>query len=717
MFKKFILITIIILIILLSTINLYSQSLSISIAVLPFNNETENPNYDYIRNSLQESISTSLRTIKDISVIDNITVNEVNAELEVDYENVSNLAKSLRFAVETGTNVLIVGTYDVINYDYKFKTAVYSVAQKKVIDRTEITGKNEFDLINSFSKNISDKLIENKESIEIALDDIAKDIEPPVLISQPAIKEINTEGIIIDWETNKETVSNLYLSESKNFDITENTLHFEDLSDDALYHWVRIDYDTIDPKKSYYFKTSEQDFFDNHIESKEQIIQEDEIYNHLNELYEEKVLPIYKRIDILIIDKAFNTALKEYEKIIELNKKFRKLIDVKQNEQEEKVYKERLQKASECNRLIENANKLLSNGEQEKAKAIYKKVIKLIEDNSLDRFINVKFIKVMVDIIEYNLENENEIQEISNDNNETQENVVEDDVDENIENDNNNESSLDLDIMSDGYTYLGKLYEQAEEAYHNKDFYYALRKYQEIAEVIGETIAVKDMINHLEKVLEVIKLLEEGNLFFEEKLYELAKDRFEKAVKIIEDENIHKLFPMIIINEKLEEARQIVYEENVRPTFINIDFGYSMKAGDILDGENNGWNISIYNAYYLSIHIQTQKYFSLGFGLGLSEESKQITHFNAIMGLYAHKGLFSNFIINVGLAGENFYYEDSINTDNNGDYLMMGPSVSLEYLFKLWVIDLFADAGFNLMIHKFGVSFIPFIHLGIGIVI
>ncbi len=759
MCKKLIIFNLIILIVLTSVGSVFAQDLSINIAVLPFDNELNDPNYNYIQNSLQESISTSIKTIKDVTVIDNQIINKTNEELKLNYDNIEQMSKSLRFAVEAGCNVIIVGKYKVVDYDYIFKTAVYSIAQKKIIDRTEITGKDEFDLIDTFSKNIVDKLLENKDSIEVALEDIAKDIQPPVFTSQPSIKEVSVDGVIIDWETNKETVSNLYLSEKKDFTIHENTLSFEDLSKNALYHWVMIDYNSIDPKKEYYFKTSEEDLFDNRVLSQTQHIEEKHIYNKLKESYDKEVIDKYKKLDSLMNEKAFNTALKEYKTIIDLNSKYRNLIEVIQSEEEEKKALQKMEKAAECMNLVEKANQLLSERKPKKAKALYNKAIKLVLDNSLEKYISPDFLQVMVDIIDYSINKANEDQEQSTDDNNstdtTNSNTNTNDNEDatNSTNDDNNvdttedENNTDNgteniipdieDISKDDYSYLGKLYKQAEQACEDRDYYYALRKYEEIAEVIGETEALQERMTYLEKVLEAVRLIEEGDLFYGEKMYKQAKLRYEKAMIIIEEEGLEKLFPMDFISERYEQAKQIVLEENRRPTYINVDFGYSFRVDDLINDL-----VQIDDSIYMSVQIQLHRYFSFGFGLGISnhsivdpsqipiEESNKINHFDVTMGLYAHKGFFQNFIINIGLVGENYLYFYSPDGSNYTyeEHFMMGPSLSLKYMFKLWVVDFFVDGGLNILIHLSkpddddifedttqGVSLLPFLRIGLGI--
>jgi hypothetical protein len=759
MLKKSIILNLIILIVLTSVGSVYAQDLSINIAVLPFDNELNDPNYNYIQNSLQESISTSIKTIKDVTVIDNQKVNKTNEKLKLNYDNIEQMSKSLRFAVEAGCNVIIVGKYKVVDYDYIFKTSVYSIAQKKIIDKSEITGKDEFDLIDTFSKNIVDKLLENKDSIEVALEDIAKDIQPPVFTSQPSIKEVTVDGVIIDWETNKETVSNLYLSEKKDFTIDKNTLSFEDLSKNALYHWVMIDYKSIDPKKEYYFKTSEEDLFDNKVHSQTQHIEEKHIYNKLKESYDKEVINKYKKLDSLMNEKAFNTALKEYKTIIGLNSKYRNLIEVIQTEEEEQKTLRKMEKGAECMNLVEKANQLLSERKPKKAKALYIKAIKLVKDNSLEKYISPDFLQVMVDIIDYSLNQADDDQEqatddknttdttnsdtntnhsenatnSTNDDNDIETLEDEDNDDNDIEtlededNDDNDTESIipDIgDISKDDYSYLGKLYQQAEQACEERDYYYALRKYEEIAEVIGETEALQERMTYLEKVLEAERLIEEGDLFYGEKMYKQAKLRYEKAMIIIEEEGLEKLFPMDFIKERYEQAKQIVLEENRKPTFINVDFGYSFRVDDLINEL-----VHIDDSIYMSVQIQLHRYFSLGFGLGIAnnnishdgsftEEEKpyKVMHFDATMGLYAHKGFFQNFIINIGLVGENYlyFYPDY----SFEEQFMIGPSLSLKYMFKLWVFDFFVDGGLNILIHLSepkGVSLLPLLRLGFGI--
>ncbi len=388
-------ILIVILITLLST-NLLAQDIGIKIAILPFENKTGLDEYDYLSQSISKSVYASVNQQTGIDLIDNSEAEKAAQKVGLNIENMDKVSTTLRFALEAEINVIIMGEYSLDNENdlLKVDSYVYSIAQKEVIINLNFEselGSSMFDLVDEISFTTSKELKERKDEIEIALEEIKKNLQPPEYITEPEITEVIIDGVIVEWETTKETVSTLYISETEDFTIDTTTPYFEDQSEDAINHYVIIDYDTIDPEKEYYFKSIDEDFFQNSVTHDEKKIPEKEIYNTLINQYESDVQELYDQMEKYKEENDFDAALEVYQKIIEYNDKYKKVIeDVGDSEEVEEKTKNDYKTASEIMKILEQAENYQEQEDYQAALNEYEKAYNMIIDNELTKLINTE---------------------------------------------------------------------------------------------------------------------------------------------------------------------------------------------------------------------------------------------------------------------------------------------------------------------------------------
>ncbi len=332
---KKIFVLIIILIILLP-ISVYSQSTKINIAVLKFTNNSGLEDYDYISPTVQKSIYESLSSIsgKDISVISYNFTNIVAEKYDININNIDQMAKILKFCLETKANLIILGEYDVIKdkNEIKLTIQIYSPAKKSVIAKSIYKGSisaNMFEFIDNIALSANNLVVSKKEEIKISLEELYKEANPPKYIIEPTISEVNIEYIKVNWYTNKETIAVLYLLKSKEYKEENIVKEYEDENTDALRHSVTIPMSDIIDNVSFYIMSKDIDFT-NQTSTSNIVEMFDKIKSQVEKLFEKDLASRYELVDkyaeehnydkaLIELDKIFTSLIPKYSFFLEIN--------------------------------------------------------------------------------------------------------------------------------------------------------------------------------------------------------------------------------------------------------------------------------------------------------------------------------------------------------------------------------------------------------------
>lgn len=337
--KKFKVVFVIMAIIIFFVPDLYSQTTeasNIKISVNKFESKNNVETYNYLSNSLQNSIFASLNNNDGIKVISNDTSNKYAEELSLYIKNVEKLSVMLRFGAKTQSNVIILGEYavDTDKEILSVKVYVYSIAQRDVIilfnETTDLN--NVYDLIDRISLITTQEVLANKSEIEIALDEMLGDVSPPEYLAEPQIMSVGLDGILIRWETDKPTASKMLLLDDKDRNSIIN--EYLDFSDDAQNHSVLIPIaDVFEERRTLYFTSYDVDFLDNEIEAEIRTIKKEFILDELKSTYE-KELQTYKNIaENLEKEESYESALSTLKTALTLVKDYSKYIDTKKDKQ------------------------------------------------------------------------------------------------------------------------------------------------------------------------------------------------------------------------------------------------------------------------------------------------------------------------------------------------------------------------------------------------
>ncbi len=390
--KRFSFFVFILLLIIIIPIDAFAQQkdIGIKIAILPFDNKSKNADFDYLSQLFQQSIYASITQQEGIKVIPNAKATQNAKEVGLTLSTLSTSTITLKFAVKCDINVIILGSYDIDSKGKLFVTTyVYSVAQKNNAITIVKDGTDIFQIIDDIALNTSKELKARKSEIEIALEDIMKDIDPPAYISEPKIKDISVDGVRIEWQTNKETVSTLYIGVTPNFVIDKNTPAIDDQSEDAKNHYVIVGYNIITPTGEYYFKTKDQDLFNNVVSSKEEPhIEKNEIYEVLSEEYELSVKNLYDEVEKLKKEGKFDESLDIYKNVIEINNKYIALIEVKEEKEEMDIHKSDLEEAAEVMVYIRKAENNVKERKFFDALSNYQEAYEKIGEYQIENFIS-----------------------------------------------------------------------------------------------------------------------------------------------------------------------------------------------------------------------------------------------------------------------------------------------------------------------------------------
>lgn len=203
---------------------------------------------------------------------------------------------------------------------------------------------------------------------------------PPNYMSQPEIAEIGLNGVKITWETDKETISNLYIDSKSDFSITDDTASFYDLSTDGKNHYVILNYDEIDPNGEYYFRSVDKDFIDNEIASKEIHIPKEHLYRELEELYKSESNQLYAILKVYVNGKDYASATQTSKDIVKLIEKYEGAIGLEE-------LKTQMVGLMEAMTHLKHGDDALNLNDYQTALENYKKSAEIIVEKGVGKFI------------------------------------------------------------------------------------------------------------------------------------------------------------------------------------------------------------------------------------------------------------------------------------------------------------------------------------------
>ncbi len=396
--QKYLVLSIFIILLIGFTSVAYSQTNDLICAVIEFKNSTENPDFDYLKYSFQNSIIESLSSVKGAKVIDATLANKVANSNGLSYDEHDNKRLILTYAAEAGVNIIVLGEFNIIKDDViTVKILHYSVAQLKIVDEFTLTGSVEdsFKLVNRIAITSSDKFIEKQEELQITLNQIREQVRPPKYKQKPEIVDISIDGIRIEWVTDKETISELYIGNRNNFGIDESFDTYLDKSTDAVNHYVIMDYENINIKEEYYLRSKEEDFFDNVIISDTIKIEKGIIYQDLLNDFEELKIDFTKKASHNINEEYdIDVATQIIVEFLDNTKKYNKLLDLDNHIAEQKdIYK--------IMNLLKEADVKINNKDFISSRDIYYKCMNILDGLVIyTDIISEKFLSRMVERVD-----------------------------------------------------------------------------------------------------------------------------------------------------------------------------------------------------------------------------------------------------------------------------------------------------------------------------
>ncbi|MFW5800339.1 MAG: hypothetical protein ACOCV8_05965, partial [Spirochaetota bacterium] len=304
---------------------IYSQEANINIAVLEFTNKSGLKDFDYLSSSIQRSIYTALEnTIKsneysDISLISMNLVNKTAKKYEINTDNLDNTANLLKFSLETKANIIIMGEYN-INQEVDQLTLqipMYNVAERNILTETSFKGDLTTDIYN-FIDNISyetaTEIARQREQLLINLEELYKEANPPSYEQKLNISSINIDAVKVEWQTNKETVSTLYLLDSNKFSKDSIINTYQDEGKDAINHYVNIPLEDISEGEEYYLISQDKDFLEQEVKSELLPFSYKDIYNAINTVFDEELNQYFQKSKNYANNNEYDKAIQEVNK-------------------------------------------------------------------------------------------------------------------------------------------------------------------------------------------------------------------------------------------------------------------------------------------------------------------------------------------------------------------------------------------------------------------
>jgi hypothetical protein len=307
---------------------IYSQEAMVNIAILEFYNESGLAEYDYLSTAIQNSIFTTMdksvaqNKQTDIKLIPLEIINKASSKYNLNYSTMNNIVNILKFSLETKANIIIFGKF---NTDEEtdlltVEIPIYSIAKRDFLVESQYDveiGEDLFKFINSLSLSTNQIIQDSKDEILVSIEELYQEANPPYHTQKIHFTKLREDFIEVQWTTNKEAVSELYLSSSKDYS-QENVMNtYPDETKDALNHTVQIPTtDLPEGEFEYYLIASDTDVLGQTSISDAEQFSRKRIRETARDLFEtEKATSIEQALS-LANEQLFDDALDELLSII-----------------------------------------------------------------------------------------------------------------------------------------------------------------------------------------------------------------------------------------------------------------------------------------------------------------------------------------------------------------------------------------------------------------
>lgn len=387
------------------TNQLYSQDFSMKTAVLGFYNEDTNMEYDYLSNSIQNSITLAVdNNINDISTVDVSIVKEQSKKTGLNFTTIENISRTLRFYLETDANIIISGKFNIDNENDLLLTHVYiySVIQNKIISILELENSlnDIFNAVDMIALKTVESISEQREDIGNMMKEIIENSKKPNIVKQPEIINTTEFGVMISWETNIVCSSSAHVSNTPSFDITSDKPAYFDISKNAINHKTYIEYQDIKNMDTIYYKTKDIDIIENEINSEEKSITLNEVIEKANITYPEFIKDKNEELNKYINIKDFINAYELYKNLMSGIKNYGEIIDIAKERDEYTVLDENLKKAMTADLYIKKGvREVKRNYDFDEAVKQHEKAIDYIKENPVEEYLTVEYIESEIERI------------------------------------------------------------------------------------------------------------------------------------------------------------------------------------------------------------------------------------------------------------------------------------------------------------------------------
>jgi len=269
----------------------------------------------------------------------------------------------------------------------------FSIAEKRFIYAKQFQGNmgtGIFDLIDRISMETTKEIIKNKEIYEKFIQKMLSDIKPPKYIQHPKVVDSVSKGIMVEWITDKDTVSSLFVSPDKDFNINNAEYTITDLSTDGESHYVIIDYDKVSKNDKYYFKSKDIDFIDNKVVSNLGEIDIKEVKKLINSTKDELIKSMYDNISQHNFQKALNVNESLITMIIDYSSFIKDIgidMDILNS------LNQQLDKASTIEETLKKAETKLTNNDYKTALDAFQEVLNYLIENPIEDVLPIEYIE------------------------------------------------------------------------------------------------------------------------------------------------------------------------------------------------------------------------------------------------------------------------------------------------------------------------------------